>query len=43
MLIKKDDWIISNVTRDPLTFLDILFFKIRGDNNTDSNLSESSF
>ena len=40
MLIIKNDWVITNITRGPITFLDILAFKMRGDTNIDSNLSD---
>ena len=39
MLIIKNDWVITNITRGPITFLDILVFKMRGDTNIDSNQS----
>ena len=39
MIIMKNHWIIANFTRGPLTFWDILAFKMRGDTNTDGNLS----
>ena len=39
MLIIKNDWVIANITRGPLTFLYILAFIMRGDTNIDGNLS----
>ena len=35
----KNDSVIANVRRGPLTFLEILAFKMRGNTNIDSNLS----
>ena len=37
--VSPSDWVISNVTCCPLTFLDIIAFKMRGDTNIDGNMS----
>ena len=38
-VVAPSGWVISNVRRGPLAFLDILAFIMRGDTNIDGNLS----
>ena len=39
LVVAPSDWVIANVTRGPLNFLEILAFILRGDTNIYGNLS----